>query len=65
MLLRDEREPTMGQGMEGQGGGMPGQAPPMQSSGGMGGLGMGGGDMTIGQALMQARNQIMANLNQT
>ena len=65
VLLRDEREPTMGQGMEGQGGGMPGQAPPMQSSGGMGGLGMGGGDMTIGQALMQARNQIMANLNQT
>ena len=65
VLLRDEREPAMGQGMEGQGGGMPGQAPPMQSSGGMGGLGMGGGDMTIGQALMQARNQIMANLNQT
>lgn len=65
VLLRDEREPTMGQGMDGHGGGMPGQAPPMQSSGGMGGLGMGGGDMTIGQALMQARNQIMANLNQT
>ncbi|KAL7495246.1 hypothetical protein ACHAWT_003765 [Skeletonema menzelii] len=67
VLLRDEREPTMGHGMEGQGGGMPGHAPPMQSSGGMGGLGMGmgGGDMTIGQALMQARNQIMANLNQT
>lgn len=65
VLLRDEREPTMGKGMEGHGGGMPGQAPPMQSSGGMGGLGMGGGDMTIGQALMQARNQIMANLNQT
>ena len=67
VLLRDEQEPTMGHGMEGQGGGMPGQALPMQSSGGMGGLGMGmgGGDMTIGQALMQDRNQIMANLNQT
>eukprot|EP00574_Skeletonema_japonicum_P010780 CAMPEP_0201719008 /NCGR_PEP_ID=MMETSP0593-20130828/4360_1 /ASSEMBLY_ACC=CAM_ASM_000672 /TAXON_ID=267983 /ORGANISM="Skeletonema japonicum, Strain CCMP2506" /LENGTH=250 /DNA_ID=CAMNT_0048209397 /DNA_START=58 /DNA_END=810 /DNA_ORIENTATION=- len=66
VLLRDEQEPAMGQGMEGQGGGgMPGQAPPMQSGGGMGGLGMGGGEMTIGQALMQARNQIMANLNQT
>mmetsp|Transcript_18308 Transcript_18308/g.25996 ORF Transcript_18308/g.25996 Transcript_18308/m.25996 type:complete len:249 (-) Transcript_18308:254-1000(-) len=65
VLLRDEQEPAMGQGMEGHGGGMPGQAPPMQSSGGMGGYGMGGGEMTIGQALMQARNQIMANLNQT
>lgn len=65
VLLRDEQEPAMGQGMEGRGGGNPGQAPPMQSSGGMGGYGMGGGEMTIGQALMQARNQIMANLNQT
>lgn len=65
VLLRDEKEPSMGQRMEGQGGGMPGQQPGMQSSGAMGGLGMGGGDMTIGQALMQARNQIMANLNQT
>lgn len=65
VLLRDEHENTMGQGMEGHGGGgMHGQ-PPMQSSGGMSmGMGM-GGDMTIGQALMQARNQIMANLNQT
>ena len=70
VLLRDEHEvdPT-GMGMESSqnGGGMPGQTTAVQSSGGMGGLsmGMGGGDMTIGQALMQARNQIMANLNQT
>ncbi|KAL7442767.1 hypothetical protein ACHAXM_008396 [Skeletonema potamos] len=67
VLLRDEQEPRAGHGMEGHGGGMPGHKPAMQS-GGMGGLGMGmgmGGDMTIGQALLQARNQIMANLNQT
>ncbi len=66
VLLRDEQEPRAGHGMEGHGGGMPGQKPAMQSGGGRAGLGMGmGGDMTIGQALMQARNQIMANLNQT
>ncbi|KAL7536004.1 hypothetical protein ACHAXR_006859 [Thalassiosira sp. AJA248-18] len=65
VLLRDEQESSrMGEmgGMEGGGGGQQGQAPP---SGG-GGMGMGmGGDMTIAQALMQARNQIISNLSQS
>ena len=72
VLLRDEQESRMGEmGMEGQGqmGG-----PPMQGGGGgqpqqggMGSMGMGGmgGDMTIAQALMQARNQIISNLSQS
>jgi len=69
VLLRDEQESRMGEmGAEGQGGGaQQGQAP---ASGGMGmsmGMGMGGmgGDMTIAQALMQARNQIISNLSQS
>jgi hypothetical protein len=56
VLLRDESE---GQGREEQ---------PMQKSGGMGGMGgFGGmgGDMTIMQAMRQAREQIMSNLNQS
>ena len=58
VLLRDEREGSaaeQGQGQQGQGG---------QSSGGMG-MGMGSGDMTIAQALRQAREQIISNLSQT
>ena len=63
VLLRDEQETRMDQGMDGQMGGAGGQGPPQGSMGmGMGGM---GGDMTIGQALMQARNQIISNLSQT
>ena len=71
VLLRDEQESRMGEmGMEGGQGQMGG--PPMQGGGqpqqgGMGSMGMGGmgGDMTIAQALMQARNQIISNLSQS
>ncbi|KAL9186941.1 hypothetical protein ACHAXT_010661 [Thalassiosira profunda] len=59
VLLRDEQEGRMDGAPEGQAGGMPGQPP--AGSMGMGGMG-GGGDMTIAQALMQARNQIISNL---
>jgi hypothetical protein len=66
VLLRDEQEGgRMGEsGMEGQGGGGGQQQQQQQpaSSGGFGGM---GGDMTIGQALMQARNQIISNLSQS
>jgi hypothetical protein len=62
VLLRDEQESRTGHGVESQGGGKPGHHGP--SSGLQSAFPM-GGDMTIGQALMQARNQIMANLNQS
>ena len=64
VLLRDEQETRMDQGMDGHmGGAGGGQVPPQGSMGmGMGGM---GGDMTIAQALMQARNQIISNLSQT
>lgn len=70
VLLRDEQESRMGeQGMDGMGGGAGGQQmgggqpqQPVSSGFGMGGI---GGDMTIGQALMQARNQIISNLSQS
>lgn len=69
VLLRDEQESRMGEmGMEGQPGQGGGQPQGQPASGGMGGMGQGfgmggmGGDMTIGQALMQARNQIISNL---
>jgi len=65
VLLRDENEAHMEQQktMEAQ---MAGQGGPAQQGGGMGLGGMGGigGDMTIAQALMQARNQIISNLSQ-
>lgn len=65
VLLRDDQEGRMGDaGMDGQGSGSQ-QGQPVQSSGlgmGMGGM---GGDMTIGQALMQARNQLISNLSQS
>lgn len=63
VLLRDEQEPRMGEpGMDGQGAmGGQGAAPPSGMGMGMGGI---GGDMTIAQALMQARNQIISNLSQ-
>ena len=66
VLLRDEEQSRMGgeMGMDGQG--MPqggGGQPSQQVHGGMGqGFGGMGGDMTIAQALMQARNQIISNL---
>jgi len=67
VLLRDEQESRMGgemgmDGQMGQGGGG-GQGQPVQQGGG-GPMGM-GGDMTIAQALMQARNQIISNLSQS
>ena len=70
VLLRDEQESRMGEmGMEGQGqmGGPPMQGGGQPQQGGMGSMGMGGmgGDMTIAQALMQARNQIISNLSQS
>jgi len=57
VLLRDEQESNMGA--------QQGQQQPMQG----GGMGMGqgfgiGGDMTIAQALRQAREQIISNLSQ-
>jgi hypothetical protein len=68
VLLRDGHESRMGEGgMDGmghqqqQGGG----GGPSVSGGGMGmGIGGIGGDMTIAQALIQARNQIISNLSQ-
>ena len=74
VLLRDDQEGRMGEmGMDSGQGQMGG--PPMQGGGGgqpqqggmgsMGMGGMGGGDMTIAQALMQARNQIISNLSQS
>jgi len=68
VLLRDEQESqTVEAGMEAQGGGggQPNQGQPA-TSGGLG-MGIGGmsGDMTIAQALMQARNQIISNLSQS
>jgi len=65
VLLRDEQENRSGEAAidgHGGGGGQPNQAQP-STSGGMG-FGM-GGDMTIAQALMQARNQIISNLSQS
>lgn len=71
VLLRDgsdgRMDPTgasamvMGQGGIAAGGGQGGGPP---SSGGFGMSGM-GGDMTIAQALIQARNQIISNLQQS
>lgn len=57
VLLRDEQESNMGA--------QQGQQQPVQGGGmGMGqGFGM-GGDMTIAQALRQAREQIISNLSQ-
>ncbi|KAL3781722.1 hypothetical protein ACHAWO_005806 [Cyclotella atomus] len=57
VLLRDEAEASRNQQhqQESMGGG---------GKGGMGGFGGMGGDMTIAQALRQAREQIMSNLNQ-
>ncbi|KAL3765390.1 hypothetical protein ACHAWU_002308 [Discostella pseudostelligera] len=71
VLLRDGHESRMGEGgMDGmghhsqqqqQGGG----GGPSMGGGGMGmGIGGIGGDMTIAQALIQARNQIISNLSQ-
>ena len=65
VLLRDGHESRMGEGgtdgMQQQGGG---HGQPV-SGGGMGmGIGGIGGDMTIAQALIQARNQIISNLSQ-
>ena len=54
VLLRDEAEASRNQQESMAGGG----------KGGMGGFGGMGGDMTIAQALRQAREQIMSNLNQ-
>lgn len=64
VLLRDEQETRVEAGMEGQGGGgQPNEAQPASRGGfGIGGM---GGDMTIAQALMQARNQIISNLSQS
>mmetsp|Transcript_7539 Transcript_7539/g.18708 ORF Transcript_7539/g.18708 Transcript_7539/m.18708 type:complete len:259 (+) Transcript_7539:53-829(+) len=63
VLLRDEQEGRMGAEAEMQQGGGGGGAQQQPASGGMGmGMGM-GGDMTIAQALMQARNQIISNLS--
>lgn len=57
VLLRDEAEASRNQQESMAGGGKGGM-------GGMGGFGGMGGDMTIAQALRQAREQIMSNLNQ-
>ena len=66
VLLRDEEQSRMGEmGMDGQGMPQGGGGQPSQQvqGGGMGqGFGGMGGDMTIAQALMQARNQIISNL---
>ena len=55
------------EGGQGQMGGPPMQGGGQPQQGGMGSMGMGGmgGDMTIAQALMQARNQIISNLSQS
>ncbi|KAL7552304.1 hypothetical protein ACHAWF_015538 [Thalassiosira exigua] len=67
VLLRDEHEPRPGEGAESAGMGMGGGGGGGQPASGGLGMGMGGmgGDMTIGQALMQARNQIISNLSQS
>jgi hypothetical protein len=66
VLLRDGHESRMAEGgmdgMHQQGGG---HGQPVSGGGmGMGIGGIGGGDMTIAQALIQARNQIISNLSQ-